>query len=284
MAVQLNLGYLITFLKWILKIGGLWKPKVNGIWSRLYIVYSVCFIFTFSVMYTAFMCANLYFLRDISQSTEMLFMSMMELALVLKIINFHLNNSKLQLMLHRMREFQMENESEQSIMRSRLTFLTRQTIIYYIFANMSLNTSATNAAISDSDTLIYSAYYPGIDWRHNTVDYWYTFAYQYFGMIFTTYINLAIDSYFCIMMYLLSGQIIILGNRLSNVGTSDGMKRKTAIQQRLLLIKHIQTHNEIVEFIQNIENCLWWSFFGQLVLSTIAIGSVVNEILRVSGL
>lgn len=282
MASTLRLGFLITFLKCILKMGGLWKPNGHGVVPFLYRAYSVCFIFVFSVMYTTFMCANLYFLRDISQLTEMLFMSMTELALVLKIINFYVNNYKLKHMVQYITEFQMENGEEEAIMRSRLQFLIRQTVIYYILANISMDTSAANAAISAHDKIIYSAYYPGIDWQHDNTSYWAVFAYQYFGMLFTCNINLAIDSYFCIVMYLLGGQIAILGNRISNVGSDDEGKRRTPITQRSQLIKHVKMHNDILAFIENLQDCLWWSFFGQLVLSTIAVGTVVNGILRVS--
>lgn len=283
MATKLKLGGLVTFLTWILRIGGLWTPNVGYIYLLLYRIYSWWFIFTFSVMYTAFMCANIYFLRDISQLTEMLFMSLTELALVLKIINFYVNNSRLQHMLQRMEEFQMETPFEQEIMRPRLAFLIKSTIIYFICANTSMNTSALNAAVSENNTLMYSGYYPGMDWKHNLSAYWSVFAYQYFGILFTCQINLSIDTYFCLMMYMLSGQIIILGNRLANMGaTTENRKQRTRVERRLELIKNIKTHADIAEFIQNLQHCLWWSFFSQLILSAVTVGSVANEILRVS--
>lgn len=282
MAEKLNLGRLITFLVRIFQIGGLWKPKNDDTFRRLYIVYSWLFNFIFSVMYTAFMCANLYFIEDISQLTDMLVMSMTELALVLKIVNFYVNNSKLQEMLRRMHEFQLENEFEHTVMRSRLSFLAKSTILYYFCANTSFNTSTLSAMLSKQTKLIYSAYYPGMDWKHNTVAYWSLFGYQYVGILYTTCINLAIDSYFCIMMYMLAGQTIILGSRLSNIGARVGGMRKTTIEQRLELIKNIKTHNDIIEFIQNLQHCLWWSFSGQLFLSTIVMGSYAKEMLQVS--
>lgn len=284
MASTLKFGSLITFLKCILKFGGLWKSTGHGVGPFIYRVYSVCFIIVFSLMFTAFMCANLYFLTDILQLTEMLYASMIELALIVKIINFYVNNYKLKHMMHRISAFRMENGEEEAIMRSYLRFLIKQTIIYYISANTSVNTSTAYAAIRDHEKLIYSAYYPGVDWQHNSVSYWLLFAYQYFGMTFTCFINLAIDSYFCIMMYMLSGQIAILGNRLSNVGKYDDGKRRTSIAQRMQLIKLIEMHNEILAVIENLQNCLWWSFLGQLILSTIAVGTVVNGMLRVSEL
>lgn len=282
---NLDLGLLIIVLKWILRFGGLWRPIGDGIYSLLYSVYSWIFIITFSVLYTASMCANLYFLRDISQLTDMLFMSMTELALVLKIINFYVNNFKLQHMLQCMRDFRMETAHERAIMRYRLVFLIRSTIIYYICANTSLNTNAVNAAISkNNNKLIYSAYYPGVNWRESDAAYRFVFGYQYLGILFTANINLALDSYFCIMMYMLGGQIIILGNRLASVGVEINGKRKNSNEQRSELIKNIKMHNQIIEFIRNLQHCLWWSFSGQLVLSAVAVGSIANELLRVSDL
>lgn len=278
----MNPGRLITTLKWILRIGGLWKPDGDGRFSRLYKVYSWCFIFTFSVMYTAFMCANLYFLRDISELAEMLFVSMTELALVVKIINFYVNNSRLKYMLRCMRGFRLETQAEQEIMQSRLAFLIKSTIIYYFCANTSIQATAVNSAFNETDKLMYSGYYPGVDWQHNRADYWFVLGYQYIGILFTCQINLAIDSYFCTMMYLLSGQAIILGNRLSNAGAAGNSKRQSSIEQRSALVKNIETHNDIVQFIQNLQHCLWWSFLGQMVLSAITVGSIVNEMLSVS--
>lgn len=282
MPTYLRLGRLIMAIKLLLKIGGIWKPHGNGIFSHLYKVYSWWFIFTFSIMFTAFMCANLYFLRDISQLTDMLSMSMTELALVLKIINFYVNNARMQLMLKRMQQFRMETRNDEAIMHTRLVFLQRTTMIFYIFMYISMHSSTMNAAVSGNEKLIYSAYYPGIDWKHNNVSYWFLFGYQYIGMLLTAQINLAIDTYFCIMMYLVSGQIVILGNHLSNMGTGNKWTGKSTFEQRSMLIKNVKIHNRIMEFIENLQYCLWWSFSGQLCLSAVAVGSVATEMLRVS--
>lgn len=224
------------------------------------------------------MCANLYFLDDVSQLPDMLFISMTEVALVLKNINFFVNNRRLQYMLRCIRDFPMENQREHDIMTARLHSLAIQVLVYCGCIVISVSSSAISTALSGQEKLMYSGYYPGLDWKNNVVSYWCVFAYQYVGIMFTGFINVAIESYFCAMMYLLSGHIHILGIRLSQLG----MQRTTLLEQRSMLIKHIQLHIEIIDFIRNLQHCLWWSFMCQLILSAVTVGSSMVAVLNVS--
>lgn len=66
-----------TFLCGILLIFGLWKPFKKPKWiQHVYVLYSVILLLIFSIMYTTFMVVNIFFLTDIADLSNRMFMSL----------------------------------------------------------------------------------------------------------------------------------------------------------------------------------------------------------------
>lgn len=91
--------------------------------------------------------------------------------------------------------------------------------------------------------------------------------------------NLAIDSYYCFVMHMLSAQINIVGNRISSIKISEN--EKSIYEIRLNLIEQMHTHQRLNIILASIQKNLQWAYFCQVLLSGIVICSITKELLRV---
>lgn len=90
--------------------------------------------------------------------------------------------------------------------------------------------------------------------------------------------NVAIDSYYCFTIQMVSGNLNTLGQRFTAIPT-DG--RNFVYYARLELIRHIHTHRRINKNFELIGKNLEWAYFCQVLLSGIVISSITMEVARV---
>lgn len=268
-----------NFLCYSLWCFGLWKP-FNG--SKLqmasYCSYSVVFLFIFSVLYTFFMVCNIFFLTDFSDLTNRLFMSLTEAALVIKVINFFIYNDEWQHIYNDIRDFGIKTSEERQIVESSGRQLRLIDYIYFFLADFNVFITAMLSILNG--TLLYSSWYPGLDWQNNQRDYWFLYGYQIVGILVTCNLNLVVDTYYCLMMSMTSAHFQIFGQRLSALQLINDKRSVRPV--RIKLIEQIRSHQRINANFELIGKNLLWGYFCQVLLSGIVISSITIKVARVS--
>lgn len=260
----------------IFRIFGLWKPYGKSKTTIIaYSVYAVIFLFTFSTVYSILMVCNIFFLTDSSDLTNRLYMSLTETAAAIKIINFFINNREWQLVLTKIGEFRIKSEKDAKNIQKRARILQIAFYVYILTSNVTILTWAILPLSSGAKELIYSGWYPGLDWVNSRRDYWITYSYQEIGIIITCNLNVTIDSYYCFLMYIISGQVNIFGKYLSEIQAANGENASHRI--RLNLIEKIHLHQRLNGNLALIQKNLQWTYFCQVLLSSIVICSVTKE-------
>lgn len=266
-----------------LRVFGLWQPA-RGSWTTLYAFYGIAFCTTFSGIYTLFMCINLFFIPDLHELTDASYMTLTELALLVKIVNFYILNRNMQALYVTMKAFTLENDEEREFVALRVNFFFRITIFYYSLSNGAALLTEISSALSADWKLPYNGWYPYLDWRHKSKDYWIAFTYQCLGMTSTCNMNVTIDTFAIFFMYMISVQMEVLGKRLSAMGyanTRTGDSREKA--ENLKRFKdQVKLHQVMLESTKIFEGHFAVAFFSQISVSGMVICSLTNELAHVS--
>lgn len=266
------------FLCKILWMMGLWKPFQKETWLRnIYSSYSILMLSIFSILYTTLMVINIFFLTEISDLTDRIYISLTETALAIKIINFFFHNREWQESLTEIEEFRLKSLQEVDILRPRFRMNHILVYAYFLVVNIAIQGLAAISVISGGKNLIFSGWYPGFDWENNRRDFWIIFTYQYIGLTITANLNVTIDSYYSFVMHILSAQINIFGNRLSSMQLYKGLN-----DIRLILIQQMRTHQQLNTTFTLIQRNLQWAYFSQVLLSSIVICSVTQGVAQVN--
>lgn len=123
------------FLCNILQVLGLWKPNKESNWRFYYSSYAIVFIFIFSIIYTVSMVVNIFFLTDFSDLTNRLYMSLTEVALVIKVITFFVNNREWQQILTDIKQFSINSLGDERIIKQRALIFQVVLYVYFFFPN-----------------------------------------------------------------------------------------------------------------------------------------------------
>lgn len=193
---------------------GLWPHKDSG---RPYYYYGLIFHFVFSFAYSAFMVINLFLLDDMNQLPDALYMSLTELALFIKTVNFFVRVQSMQRMLHEILSFPLRDDGERRLIRERMIFFLKVSIYYYSCANFAIYSSFYSAVVSDEVKLPFYGWYP-LDWRNSRIDYWTCYVYQVIGMWITCNLNITIELFPMFLMFMASVKMEILGRRMQTIG------------------------------------------------------------------
>lgn len=269
-----------SFLCNILWIFGLWKPYgQSSLRMYTYTIFSIVFLFIFAIIYTILMICNIFFITDFADLTNRLYMSLTELALTIKLFNFFVHNREWQEILNEIKEFRIVSSQDERIIQQRANIFLTIVFVYFIFPNCALHALGTAPLITGRKNLIFSGWYPYFDWENNKQDYWCIYAYQYIGIFITCNMNVVIDSYYCFVMHMLSAQINIFGQNLSEIRVNR--KDDTIEKIRSNLIEKMHAHQRLNVNFELIQKNLQWSYFCQVLLSGIVICSVTKELARV---
>lgn len=273
---KVNYNLVTNFLCTILLFNGLWHPfKRSKILQWFYKTYSTILLFIFSIVYTILLVCNLLFITDLDDITARLYISLTEVALVVKVINFVVQNHDWQELLNGFKIFPLKSVHEETYVQGRIRFFQRIMYLYFFFPNCAAQTLALSAYLLPGNNLVFYGWYPGFDWEHNRRDYLIVYLYQHIGIFITCNINVGIDTYYCFTMHMVSAQFGILGKRLQSLKLKN-------VASRSELLEIIQTHHKIDAAVQSIQKNLLWTYFSQVFLSSIVICSIVKEVASVN--
>lgn len=263
-------------IMWIL---GLWKPyNESQLKMASYFIYSSVLILFFPIIYAFFMVCDIFFLTNFSDLSDRLYMSLVEIALLIKVLHFVMYNAEWQLIFKEIKEFRINSDEEQEIVEVRHRLFQKFLFIYFFNAYIYGSLMALIAALNGNT--MYSGWYPGFDVQNNKSDYWIIYGFQNIGMAITASMNLTLDSYYCFMMFMTSAQVKIFGRRLSALQLDND--NRSVIRIRKELIKQIHHHQRINANLELFVKKLRWAFFCQILLSGIIISLITIELASVS--
>lgn len=201
-----------------LRAFGLWPGENPSIY---YICYGYLIVLVFSLIFTASMVIQLFRLEDIMKnSTEALYMTLTEVALVVKILSFMMRAKKILQMFRADQRFVLESAEEMDLLKVYVNNYFKFSIFYFLAAFYASSSADISAALSDTNDLPFSAWYPYFDWINNDRHFWMLWAYQAIGMFITAMVNVALEQFAALLMIMNSFQMEVLGMRLSKLGYS----------------------------------------------------------------
>lgn len=233
----------------VLRIFGMF-PNAKS--SRAYIQYGYFVILVFSLIYTFLMVCEMFRLHDWS-STEAFYMTVTEVALVVKILNFRIKVNAMTEMMDSVYNFELESDDEVALLRFYATKLLQGTIFYFVAVAYAQSSVEVAAALEEDTELPYPAWYPFFNWKNNRLHYWTLYAYQVLGMFITAYVNISLELFGAMLMSMNTFQMEILGMRLRKLGYSDRgemneQRRFSAVALRDVqtkLIRYLKHHQAI---------------------------------------
>lgn len=267
---------LYNFLALVLGILGFWEPSGKRKLIRvLYRIYGG-FIYLFIAIFTFFLLASIFINSENEQLAKRLFMSTTKFAMLVKMIPLYFLNRRVQQIRRTIEHFQLKSSAEEQKVENYVNNFAIIVYVYHALPQIAISLWNTEAIFSSERKLAFSGWYPGIDWQHNDHDYNVILTYQVIVISITGFINMAADSYFCLSMYMVSIEYELLGERLSEMQVI-GSERQTSEK----LVGHAKTLQGIWQLTNDIKDTLAWSYFAQVVMSAIVIGSTVQELAKV---
>lgn len=289
---KLNVSKMSQFYISYLRFVGLWKPPKTAANAKIYTIYGLAFLFVFSFLYTFCMCMKIFFLNDVKDTTTVLFMSLNEVSLFVKVVYFYVRNRKVQALLGELNDFDLDTKEESELIADRLRFFWRLNMFYYVIANWATSTTEVSALFANETMLPFSGWYPGLDWENSSRDYWTVFLYQCAGMAITCNMSMTVDMYPCFFIYMISIEMRVLGMRMKALGygrkaTADtNGRKKTRIEADndaiKAIIRCIRDHQNILRQSDTFERYFTMSFLSLIAISGTVICCMANELSRVS--
>lgn len=247
----------------LLRFMGLW-PSVASELSKLsrfswlsYTMYTIIFQTVFTFAYVGFKCINFIYITDLTIVTRALFITLTELSLAIKIVNFYLRFNTMKQFLQSVREIQLIDDAEEAIFMKRLAFLKKIIVAFLITANMTGVFSYLSPVLVAEPMLPYPGWYP-LDWMTSRRNYWIVYVYQVLGMFFQIQALVIIEVYFIYLMVVVSTQIELLSKRLHGIGNS--VKEQMGIEKdagnvlsnelaERTLIDCIKVHKKVLQLV-----------------------------------
>lgn len=218
-----------------------------------YKAFGYIFLFIFSIIFTLSMVIQLFNIQDMKNSTEALYMTLTEVALAVKIVNFLRRINEFQQMLRAAQDFELVNDDELKLLKIYVDRFFKMALFYYLAAFYAGCSADIAAAFGSVNELPFSAWYPFFDWKNSNLDFWILVVYQTAGMFVTSMINVTVELFASLLMFMTSFQMEVLGMRLSKLGyTPENIKKEQTKFPAEKLNELSQKIFEYTKFDQNI--------------------------------
>lgn len=207
-AQRIGFTTLTRYFTYCFRFFGLWFGDSHSSWLHTVHTGLVC---AFYFVYLSCLATYLLFAEGLEDYVNAMYMSLTILSLFAKIINFVAQNGKIQRCLDQVHNFELENDEELRLYKARHKTFSRLMIYYYTVCYITALTGSVNAFFQSS--LPFRGSYP-CDWRAGQNCYWAVFSYQTIGILLCVQLNVGLEQFTCFMMYEISVQLEILGERL----------------------------------------------------------------------
>lgn len=243
-------GLLFRPIVLVFRLSGLWP---NGSRSIIYFAYGAIFFIIFSLGLTTVEIIQLTKSVENGKLTETMFMTLTDLAVLLKFVNFHWRWRSMQELYEISRDFQLETVAEAKLFNERMRFNYRIVLLLFFSVNTAHAGAELKTIFTPSLLLPFPAWYPS-SWLDGGIQYWLTYAHNSISHFIGSNLVSALDGFQTSLLYIASVQMEILGFRLKSLGHHEvqprsGYRKNKMEKPRHLecIIKCIRTHQQILE-------------------------------------
>ncbi|KAJ3663643.1 hypothetical protein Zmor_007884 [Zophobas morio] len=254
-----------------LKILGLWPHKLTYKFN-LYAIWTFLLFTTFIICHCTFQAINLYLLRDDLSAVVGIFY-----ILLIKILSFFKgyylikNTSLLNDVLQILEDdiFQPKNTSQEEMVKSNVGLwkIFRHALVFTYYGCNSFFAIYPLFDKTEERRLPFLAWYP-YDSQASPA-YEITYVYQVLAVVYNTSVHLHVDSLVCVFNMYAACQFEILTD---NLKTFVKENENVVGENNRLLLKCVQHHKSILEYIQKCNVFFNWIVFFQFFVSSISIG------------
>lgn len=212
---------------------------------------------TGSMLFTLTMLIQLVAFTKLENLMENSYMTLTKLGLCVKVINFLIRFRSMQAHVNTINEFELHTDAERTLFMKRTKFVFVVYMMDFYMTNMAHAAVLIQLLTSEDRQIAFPSWHP-IDWQNDTRNYWIVVIYQFYGMVITTNIQVAIQQFPSLMFAMVSTQMEKLSMRLRNLGQRqihDGTGTSTNISKGDLgkittsLKDCISTHCETLEYV-----------------------------------
>lgn len=285
MVFRLNADKALKKIIFALRTFGLWKPQPS---TKAYDIYSTVYIIICPGLLNILMFIFLLNLEDQKNLTSALYMFLTQLCGGIKSSWFLMRNREFQQLVRRSQTFILVSVSEQKLVAKRMKFFIFVTSFYAATALSALHTTEIMAFVSKTRKLPFTVWYPFLDWKNYAHDYWIAVSYTHIAIISASVLIVSVDILLCLLLYIVSIELELIGKRLSTLGYSNKRTPKRRLDRINMEIEYfnvikncVNCHNEALNFKCLLEKCFSLPFFFQIVFSGIIISSIINEVAKV---
>lgn len=273
----MNAKKVFDFLAFVLSSSGLWIPfhKSKSL-QRIYLVYSIFFLL-FTIVFTMPLVASIFFVKSVEDIPERILMSTTKMAMINKLIPLIIHNANIQHIRNAINKFKIKSLHEEEIIEKRIDIFVKLMYIFFVLPHFTISVLNIATILSEERRLTFVGCYPFFDWTNNDRDYWILYFFQYIGITITGIVNITIDLFYCFLMYAISVEFEILGERLKSIEM-----KQSSNATKLELTDHMETLKSIHSLVNTVKSRLSSSYFSQVIFSAIVIFACTEKLARVS--
>lgn len=231
----------------IFRIMGLWPTGSNAI---VYKMYGIVHLTIFSLLLTTTMMIQLLAFTDFEQITKTMYMSLSQLALCLKVVNFYVRMQLMQKLLETTKRFQLNSMAEEILFNERMRFIAKIVMMLIVSVNVAHFSAEFKAIMTPELLLPFPCWYPA-SWFDDGIKYYLAYSHQSLGAFFTSNLNGAMEAYSAAFLFMIGAQMEILAIRLRSIGIDDKPPVPSSVSHR-----RDKLQNRKWDHMQHIKKCI----------------------------
>lgn len=212
--MHMNLSKVSDPIIFVFRVVGMW-PKDDS--NPVYWIYGILGTSIFAFLFTISMVIQLVGFTAMDDLTDTMYMTLTELALCFKILNFLLRLRSMQKLFKTIKSFELRSMVEEAHFNKRLKFIYTLLMMDFVLTNFAHLTTQIKVLASPERIIGFPAWFP-FDWINDTRNYIIIFVYQLISMTVTSNIQVVIGGYPNLLFCMISTQMEILSMRLSSIG------------------------------------------------------------------
>lgn len=235
-------------INWVLRImrlGGLWPWSTSKDESQLLALLKGNYRYVLHVPITftfiGLMWLEAFVSNNLEQAGQVLYMSLTEIALVVKILNiWHRSAAARQIMGHMKHssDYELQSEQEQNLWQQEQR-LFKWYFYLILLTSLGVVYSSCIGVLFLNDYELPFAYFVPFEYR-NERSYYYAYGYNLIGMTVTCVSNVCLDAIGCYFLFHLSLLYRLLGLRVQGL---EYINSETRFKEKLIII--LKLHNRI---------------------------------------
>ncbi|XP_064552220.1 odorant receptor 94a [Drosophila montana] len=262
----------IHWILWIMQLCGVWPwphTTKKDSYIRVFLKKNYRYLLHVPITFTfiGLMWIEAFVSSNLEQAGQVLYMSITEMALVIKILNiWYQSESARQLITHMQHssEYELRSEEEHSNwLHEQRVFKCR--FYLYVFISLGVVYSSSIGVLFLNDYVLPFAYFVPFEWQ-NDQGYFYAYGYNMAAMTLTCVSNVTLDTIGCYLLFHLSLLYRLMGMRLQELKNVDNEDK---FRQELRMI--FTMHDRVRRLTFKVQTLVSPYILSQIILSAFII-------------